>query len=72
MGITPRPSTLGQEALERTDLRLCPLCAHDQLTVAAVGRESIECVAVMCLECGAVGPIATADDPAGHAQHLSQ
>jgi uncharacterized Zn finger protein len=36
-------------------LRPCPFCAHEHPVLAAVGRESVERIAVMCSECGAVG-----------------
>jgi len=56
--------------METTALRPCPFCAHDKPFVAAVGRDAVERVAVVCPECGAVGPMATVSDPPGHAAHL--
>ena len=52
------------------DLRPCPFCAHDKPVVAVVGRGKVERIAVTCPECSAVGPIASAADPPGHAQLL--
>jgi hypothetical protein len=53
-----------------TSLRPCPFCAHDEPVLAAFGRDAVERIAVICPECGALGPMATADDPPGHAEHL--
>lgn len=43
-------------------LRPCPFCAHDKPVLAAVGKDAVERIAVVCPECGAVGPMATAND----------
>jgi hypothetical protein len=56
--------------MQPVELRTCPFCAHSAPILAAVGRESVERVAVMYPEYGAVGPMATADEPPGHAEHL--
>ena len=53
------------------DLRRCSFCANAHLTVAAVGHgDKVERIAVVCTECGAFGPMASADDPPGHAEFL--
>ena len=53
------------------ELRRCPFCANEHPSVAAVGRsDKVERVAVVCAECGAFGPMASADDPPGHAEYL--
>jgi hypothetical protein len=51
-------------------LRSCTFCADAAPILAAVRRDGVERISVMCAECGAVGPMATADDPSGHAEHL--
>jgi hypothetical protein len=52
------------------DLRPCPFCAFGKPTLAALGDDQVERVAVICPECCAVGPTATADDGPGYAEHL--
>ena len=47
-------------------LRPCPFCANDKPVVPAVGHEWVEIIAVVCPECGAAGPRARPEDPAGH------
>jgi len=52
-----------------TDLRPCPFCAHEKPTLVVMGSGEVERVSVVCSECGAVGPMTTADDPPGHAEY---
>ena len=52
------------------DLRPCPFCANERLTVATFGNEQTRFVVVTCTECGAMGPRAVSTDPSGHAEHL--
>jgi hypothetical protein len=52
------------------DLRPCSFCAHEALTLVAMGNDSVQRVSVVCMECGAVGPMATADDTPGYAAFL--
>jgi hypothetical protein len=35
-----------------------------------MGGDKVERESVVCPECGAVGPMTTADDPPGHAEYL--
>ena len=53
-----------------SDLRPCPFCANDRLTVATFGNEQVVYTVVTCTECGAMGPRASGDEPPGHAEHL--
>lgn len=53
-----------------TLLEPCPFCAHTAPLVAALGEERVRYVAVVCGECGAIGPRATEADPPGYAQAL--
>jgi Lar family restriction alleviation protein len=52
------------------ELRPCPFCANDKPVVVQSEQELADIVVVVCHECGAVGPHATAEDPAGHAEFL--
>jgi hypothetical protein len=56
--------------MQLADLRPCPFCANGAPIIGAAGRDASERIAVICPECGAVGPMATAADPPGHAEHL--
>jgi len=60
----------GTLSAESADLRRCPFCAHEMLTLVAMGGDKVERVSVVCAECGDVGPMTTADDPPGHAEYL--
>lgn len=48
------------------DLKPCPYCGNENLTLVAMGGDEIKRVSVVSTECGAVGPTAAADDPPGH------
>jgi uncharacterized Zn finger protein len=50
------------------DLRACPFCANEKLTV--VYADSGRTIVVKCNECGAHGPLATNQDPPGHAESM--
>ena len=50
--------------------RACPFCANTRLTVTTFGDKRTPFVAVVCSECGAMGPRASASDPPGYAEHL--
>jgi uncharacterized Zn finger protein len=52
------------------DLRPCPFCANDKPVVIEACREWGATIALMCPECGALGPLALSDDPPGHAVFL--
>jgi hypothetical protein len=51
-----------------SDLRPCPFCANDKLTI--VHADGGRTITVMCSECKATGPRVTHTDPKGHAEHL--
>jgi hypothetical protein len=36
----------------------------------SIGEDAARNVAMVCTECGAIGPCASADDPPGHAEYL--
>ena len=52
------------------NLRRCPFCASENLTVATLGFEQSQFVVVMCSGCGTMGPRAEVTDPPGHAEFL--
>ncbi len=56
--------------MDTIDLRCCPFCANETLTIASVIIEIGEVRCVKCPECGAHGPLATSNDQPGHAKFL--
>jgi hypothetical protein len=54
----------------RPDLRSCPFRADEKPVLSAGGWIRVEAVAAICPKCGALGPMATGDDPPGHAERL--
>ena len=52
------------------DLRRCPFCYSDNLTIATATDDENATVAVVCLECGATGPKGNASDPPGHVEYM--
>ena len=48
-------------AMDPLDLHPYPFCAHEAPTLVVMGGEKVERVSVVCSECGAVGPMTTAD-----------
>ena len=71
-GLWPTTSVVGAVdhaytyTVKAIDLRPCPFCANDRLTI--VYADGGRAMAVKCDECGAVGPQATNSDPPGHAE----
>ena len=80
LGMAGMQGTLIQESSEsrtrmqagRTprDLRPCPFCANERLSVVRAGTGKDAGVRVCCTECGASGPMASDQDPVGHAEHM--
>lgn len=56
--------------MDPTLLRPCPFCAHPEPFVATTATPEGERTAVMCPECGAVGPLALATANPAHAIHM--
>ena len=53
--------------MDANDLRPCPFCANEKLTI--VYADSGRSITVKCDECGASGPRAMNTDPPGHAEN---
>ena len=52
----PAPRPRYALCVDAEALRPCPFCANDEPVLGAIGKNAVERIAVICPECGAVGP----------------